>query len=202
MLHKLLNLLFWLGLALAFGGTIAIGAVAAPAVFSATRDAQITMPNIASPPLDLTTQAGGEIFGTILNRFATLEGIALTLIFLALAGWIVTARAVPATTWFIVGAFLFVVALTLYDNYLLRPDVWSNRQTVRNEAPAHATDTKDTPWPARDYFDSLHHRSELVGKIKAYALLAILLTAAWRNPGARRRDKGSLQDAMRTSRRN
>ncbi len=185
MWRKLFDVGFWLGLSLYFGGMVVIGAIVAPAVFDAAKDAQISMPGIASPPLDVSLQAGGEIFGVILNRFAYLEAAALLLILIGIADRIFTQRNVRGITWLIALCWLCVALVTAYDAAAVRPRVWNQRDALRQTAAAHAHDAAGTAWPEHAEFDALHARSETLGKTKACLLLAMVLLGAWRGSGGR-----------------
>ncbi len=180
MWRKFADIFFWLGVSLYFGGLITVGAIVAPAVFDTTRDRAITMPGIISPPLQMDTQVGGEIFGEIINRFGYLEALALALMLAGLTGSLLLQRAVRRITLLILVLWIFVAALAIVDAAWLRPKVWSQRTIVRDEAAQHLSDTPAAPWPAREQFDSLHRASENLGHIKAYLLLAIICAAAWR----------------------
>lgn len=181
MWRRLFDVLFWLGVSVYFGGMVAVGAIVAPAVFDAARDAHLSMPGI-SPPLEADRQAGGEIFGVILNRFAYVEAVCLVLILIGIAGWLLTQRVVRRSTLLIAGLWLLIALTTAYDAAAVRPRVWNLRDALRQSAAAHVNDAQGASWPERSEFDALHARSEMLGKIKAYALLAMVLIAAWRGP--------------------
>ncbi len=160
---------------------VVIGAIVAPAVFDTAHTANISMPNI-SPPLEPDRQAAGEIFGVILQRFAYIEAISLIFILMGIAGWLLSQRVVRRSTLLIAALWLLIAITTAYDFGSLTPRVWSTRDALRQTASAHANDAKDAPWAERTEFDALHARSESLGKFKAYALLAMILIAAWRGP--------------------
>lgn len=180
MLRKLLDLLFWIAISLHFGGLVALGAIAAPAIFDTTKSANLQLPGTA-PPLDPTTQAGGEIFGTVLHRFYYLEAAALTAVLLALLGWYFLVRLRGISTWLIALLWLALAGLTAYDAAILTPQVFSVRAQVRATATQHAG-AEPAPWPQRAEFDALHQRSESLGHYEVYLLLAIIAVAAFRNP--------------------
>jgi len=181
MWRKFAEVIFWVGLSVYFGGLVAVGAIVAPAVFQSATNAHVSMPGIASPPLDMPREVGGEIFGAVLNRFAYLEAAALVLMFIGLAAWILGNRHVRWGTWLLLALWSLVAALTIYDSASLRPRVWELRQARRDTAAAHASAAPNTPWPEDIEFDGLHRRSEMLGRVKAYALLAMLLITAWRS---------------------
>jgi hypothetical protein len=198
MFRKAVDVLFWLSASLYFGGMIVVGAVVAPAVFDTTKGAEIVLPGFTG--LEGTRQAGGEIFGSILYRFAYVEYAALGVLFLCLAIWLATTRFFRRSTWVMAVLWAIVLALTVYDSASLTPRVWAQRTVVRSELTAHAAE-EDVVTPARAEFDALHKRSEMIGHVKAYALLAMVVIGAWRGSPYRRRGGTMLNEAMRSSRR-
>jgi hypothetical protein len=200
MWRKIVDVFFWISASLYFGGMVALGAIVAPGVFAATRKAGIVLPGIASPPLKGVDQAGGEIFGEILRRFTILEFSALGCILICLVVWLSTVRLFRRSTWIMTALWGILVATASYDAAILTPRVWDVRTTVRNEAAAHVDEGMDARWPAREEFDALHKRSELLGHVRVYALLAMVAIAAWRGPPRRRLRGAMLNEAMRTKR--
>src|SRR4051794_7379891 len=99
MWQKFADVIFWIGLSLYFGGLIAVGAIVAPAVFDTATAAHLSMPDVATPPLDMSRQVGGEVFGAVLGRFAYLEAGALGMMLVGLAAWILGQRHVRGSTW-------------------------------------------------------------------------------------------------------
>ncbi len=190
MWRKLADVVFWIGLSLYFGGLMTIGAVVAPAVFQASREAHLSMPGIAAPPLVIDTQVGGEVFGAILNRFSFVEAAALGLMLAGLATWLLAHKQVRWSTLVLLALWTFVAGMAAYDSASLRPRVWKLREDVRQQAPAHAADAVGAAWPDREEFDRLHTASETLGRSKGYVLLAMIFVAAWRALAERR---GSLQ---------
>lgn len=178
MIKRVLHVAWWLGVSLYFGGMVALGAVVAPAVFSTARQAGMTMEGIASPPLDMWKQVGGEIFGVVLERFAWVELASSVLMLLGLMGMILLHRPARRSAWVLFALWVALVAVSGYDGTVLRPTVWTTRTEVRKTAPLHATATQ--PWPEQDRFDQLHVRSETLGRVKVYLLLGMILVAASR----------------------
>jgi hypothetical protein len=130
MLERLPATAWWLGLAAYFGGMLAL-AVAAPVLFHTTRAQHIAMPGIASPPLDMGNETGGEIFGNILNAFAYVEVAALLLLLVGLFGRLRAGTRVSH----VLAVLYAVLALTvLVDLAYVRPKVWNTRDTVRQLA--------------------------------------------------------------------
>lgn len=198
MWRKLIDLLFWLAAALHFGGLVTLGAIAAPAIFRTTKDAGIVLPGIATPPLPGDSQAGGEIFGAIFQRYAYVEFAALGILLICILAWLFTTR-FRTSTGVLAALWAITAALVIYDAAILTPRVWEVRTTVRKEAPAHAAEGMDAMWPARLEFDKLHKRSESLGKARVYALLGMIVIAAWRGTPYRGRPGGAmLNEAMRS----
>jgi hypothetical protein len=190
MWRKLFDVLFWLSASAYFGGMVMVGFIA-PTVFATAKSSGMSMTGIVSPPLEMDRQVGGEVFGAILNRFATIEAFSLTFLAIAIAGWIVGYRNVRRSTWVIAALWVCLLSLTIYDTYAVRSKVWTIREDVRKTAAAHvANPTGD--WPERAAFDVLHQRSEAVGHWKVYLLLATLVTAAWRG-GAQKKQAAGIR---------
>ena len=181
MIYKLLNLLFWLAVALYFGGLLALGLAAAPAIFDTTKAQHINLPGIVAP-LDPAAQAGGEIFGNVLKRFWYVEIGALAAMLAAILGWFRIERLRRASTWALAVLWLTLAGALAYDTVVLTPEVWNMRQMVRDTATQHAADTQGAAWPERQAFDWLHKRSRTRGQFKAGVLLVMIAVAAWRKP--------------------
>ncbi|HVX85166.1 MAG TPA: hypothetical protein VH253_10160 [Phycisphaerae bacterium] len=173
---------WWLGLAAYFGGMLAL-AVAAPVLFHTTRAQHISMPGIASPPLDMGNETGGEIFGNILNAFAYVEVVALLLLLVGLLGKLRAGTRVSH----VLAVLYAVLALTvLVDLGYVRPKVWNTRETVRElaaTAPGGAAGAAFSP-PAKQSFDALHALSERLGQVKFWLLLAMLILSVPAPAGA------------------
>lgn len=186
MWRKLADVAFWIGVSLYFGGLLAVGLVAAPAIFQTARAQKISMPGIAEPPLDMANQVGGEIFGEVLYRFGFLEAVALALMLAGIAGWILGHKHVRRSTWVVLALWGMVAILAATDARWLRPKVWAMRTLVREQAPAHVAAGAAAPWPERDQFDRLHQWDETLGRAKVYLLLAMLIVTAWRGLAEKR----------------
>jgi hypothetical protein len=191
MWRKIFDVLFWVSVSAYFGGMLVVGAVVAPTVFRTAEATGMSMPGIATPPLAADRQVGGEIFGAVLNRFAAVEVVALILLLVAILGWIASHPSVRRSTWVIAGLWACLLGLTVYDSYSIRSRVWQVRTQVRETAAAHV-DYKEgmSGWPEKTEFDALHKRSELVGRLKAYLLLGMVVAAAWRGGADKKRNGG------------
>lgn len=185
MLKKTANLSFWLGTSLYFGGLVTLGAIAAPGIFYVTTHNPITMPAIP-PSLDMGRQVGGEIFGEVINRFVWIEVIGTVLLLFGTLVPLVAHRPVRRTTSLMFSLWMALAVLTAYDGFYVRPQVWEARTVLRNSALSHPSTTQTAtapatdaaPWPERERFDSLHTSSELLGRLKSYVLLAMILLGA------------------------
>jgi hypothetical protein len=188
MWRKLADVAFWIGISLYFGGLIALGAIAAPAVFKTARDLPLSMPGIADPPLNTANQVGGEVFGEILARFAYVEALALALTLIGIAIWILGHRHVRRSTWIVLILWTLIAAIATIDAAWLRPKVWSLRTTIRQQASAHVAPAATAPgaWPEYQQFDSLHKWDETLGRAKIYLLLGMILVIAWRGLAEKR----------------
>src|SRR5690242_10593218 len=99
MWRHLTNVAWWIGVSIYFGGILALGAVAAPAIRDAVEHAGITMGGFASPPLPMRGEVTGQIFGEVLARFTTVEVIALGLMLLGIAGFLFAHVPVRRSAW-------------------------------------------------------------------------------------------------------
>ncbi len=150
-LHLFTNLFYHLGLALWIGGTLALGALVAPALFRA-------LPRI---------QAGG-IFGATLRRFARVRLGALVVIVIAAAvkyaAWERGAGLWIGVRW----AALTVMAFSvLYEIAILEPGLEARRVHLTPEMPEEH--------PQRREFQVLHKRAEGLMKAGFLAALVALL---------------------------
>ena len=171
MLQRAANIAWWLGLSIYLGGMLALGAIAAPAIFHTVRQTGTTLPGLM-PWMNAKEQLGGEIFGQVLQRFAWVEWVCLGLM---LAGSVVAFRkAQPRASVWIKGGLLFIlILLTMYDLQSLNPLIWRVRKEWR------AANTQQLADPLAKEFNDLHKTAERVAQAKAYALLGLLLSSAW-----------------------
>jgi hypothetical protein len=178
MLRQSMHIAWWLGTSLYFGGLVTLGAIVAPVVFTTSADAHLSMAGIASPPLDMGRQVGGEIFGAALNRFAWVELLSLGLMLIGLMGMILLHKPARRSSWTLFILWILLTGCAAYDTGMLRPKVWEVRTQVRQSAVAHAAATE--PWAEQTEFDRLHEEAELLGRVKVYLLLGMIVVAGWR----------------------
>ena len=178
MLKQSMHIAWWLGVSLYFGGLVTLGAIVAPAVFATSADAHLSMVGIASPPLDMARQVGGELFGAALNRFAWIELLSLGLMLIGLMGMILLHKPARRSSWMLFILWILLTGCAAYDAGILRPKVWELRTQVRDTASAHAAATE--PWAEQAEFDRLHEESELLGRTKVYLMLGMIVVAGWR----------------------
>ena len=149
--HLLTNLLSHLGLAIWIGGTVALGALTAPALFRA-----------------LPRPEAGALFGSILRRFARLRLGALVAVLVAAAVrfllWEKGATPWIALRW---AALAFLAAALLYEIAMLEPALDERRRRL--------TPTMDEQQPERVAFGRLHRRAERLMKLSLLAALVALL---------------------------
>lgn len=180
MLRKFAMVAWWLGVSAYFGGILAVGAVVAPVVFDTARSAALTMPGVPAS-LDVSKQVGGEIFGAVLGRFLIVEVICLGVMLAGLTVTIVTHKTVRRSTWVLLGLWMILATFTGYDAGYLRPQVLQARDKYRASASMHvSSENPDEVWPERAAFEEVHARSETFGRLKAYALLGMILVGAWK----------------------
>jgi hypothetical protein len=171
--------------------------VVARAVFDTAKGAGLSMPGITAPPLEMDKQVGGELFGAVLNRFSYFEALGLALMLAGLAGWLLGHRHVRRSTWVIAALWAMVAGLAAVDAGWVRPQVWAQREVVREQAASHAADREGAEWPERAAFDRLHQLSETLGHCKGYVLLAMILVTAWRGLAEKRAAPADKAEVMR-----
>jgi hypothetical protein len=169
---------WWLGASAYFGGIVTIGIVVPSAIFATTKSAALSMPRIVSPPLDMSAQVGGAIFGAVLERFSYLEVISLAVMLLALVAMIAGHKTVRRSTWVLLGLWMILTAFAAYEAAYLRPQVLKAADEYRASAIAHVD--AESAWPEKEAFTSLHTRDETFGRLKAYVLLGMIVTGAWK----------------------
>jgi uncharacterized membrane protein len=150
--YLLVNFLYHLGLALWIGGTVALGALTAPALFKA----------LPRP------QAGG-IFGPILRRFTRLRVAALAMIVTGAATKYLRWETHAATAWIALRwiAIAFLAFDVVYEIvFLERP-----MHALRAQLAAGAADDD----PSRVRFNVLHRRAEALMKASLFAAIVALL---------------------------
>ena len=174
-LQKIAQFLLLLGLALYLGGMVALGAIAAPQLFNTVRQVQGTSPLLPPEP-DAPAQLGGEIFGNILRQFAYMEWLSIGCIVVALL--IQIAAPLWRGVWGVLRAIIVVVLITVafYDGFHLTPNIWAERQAWRDAVARSQIDAV----LHHDRFNTLHQESELLGHIKTYLLLGLLILTACR----------------------
>jgi uncharacterized membrane protein len=120
-LYLLFNFLYQLGLAIWIGGSIALGALVAPALFK-----------------ELPRQQAGGIFGPILRRFSRVRVIAVVLIIVGAAaryvGWERNPNPWIAMRW---AAIAFLAAVVVYEIGYLEPALERRRGDAEGFAKLH-----------------------------------------------------------------
>jgi uncharacterized membrane protein len=146
------NFLYQIGLAIWIGGSIALGALVAPALFKA-----------------LPRQQAGAIFGPTLRRFARLRIGALILIILGAAAKYIGWETHAATPWLAVrwAAIAFLAFAALYEVAYLERALERRRSQLTPDLPEDD--------PRRRAFNALHHRSEVLMKSSLLAAVVALL---------------------------
>lgn len=149
--HLVTNLIYHLGLAVWIGGTIALGALAAPELFRA-----------------LPRHQAGSIFGPTLRKFARVRLLAIILVIAAAAVkqlvWERNANVWISIRW---AAIAFMAFAVLYEIGYLEPALEARR--------VHLTAGMEDSHPDRLAFNSLHRRAETLLKATVVAALAAML---------------------------
>lgn len=176
-LYQLVQILYWIALATAFGGVLFV-AIAAPVIFRTVREAQPMLPTVLS--VNLEGQHGTLLAGTIVSNLLVSLGwvqlicggmLLLTLIgqyFLAdLNGSNLTAMLIRT------GMFVAAAGVVAYDRLV----VWPRIQRFRQQYLDHA-DEPEVANPAKDDFDREHRRSVNLLGIVLFLLLGMILFSA------------------------
>jgi uncharacterized membrane protein len=146
-LYLVFQFLYDLGLALWIGGTIVLGAAAAPALFRS-----------------LPRPQAGAIFGTILARFARIQAIALLMIVIgAVARFLIWERH-AASVW-LIGRWAAIAMLACA--LLGQMSIQKKMRIIGTDIAAEAADN-----PERIRFQHLHTRAE--GLMKASLIAAFV----------------------------
>lgn len=146
-LHLFTNLVYHLGLAIWIGGSLALGALVAPALFRSLPRAE-----------------AGAIFGPLLRRFTRVRLGAL-IATMAAAGFKHAVWERTPSLWITLrwSALLFMAAAVLYEIAFLERALAARR--------VHLTPGMAETDPARRAFNALHRRAE--GLMKASLLAAL-----------------------------
>ena len=171
MWQRAANIAWWLGLSLYLGGMLALGAIAAPAIFHTVRETGASLPGLM-PWMNARDQLGGEIFGDVLQRFAWVQWVCLSLLLAGTAAAFTKAQP-RLLVWIKGGLLLILILLAMYDSLSLNPLIWRVRKEWR------AANTQQLADPLAKEFNDLHKTAERVAQAKAYALLGLLLSSAW-----------------------
>lgn len=170
---RIVNVVFWLALAVYLGGLVSLGAVAAPAIFGTVKAEHIVG---ARAGLEEPGQVGGEIFGNVLRRFAPVEWACLG----TLAGaavmqmWLWPGKEKGWMQWR-KGLLAALVAVAVYDRTVTEPAVVAAR-TAWQEAMAHRPTAVAEH---RERFTALHTTAERLAEAKVGLLAGIAVAAAW-----------------------
>lgn len=150
--YDLLNLGYHLGLAIIVGGSLVLGAAAAPAIFKAAR----------------TRGEGGALFGSILGRY---DGLAILALLVTALTTVLKAFAFETLAPQIVARW---VALGVLSAATLYASAWAN--PIARSLRATTRDWDDLPEsaPVRREFMTLHRRSRRAMSIAVLAGIVAL----------------------------
>lgn len=150
-LYLLCNCLYLLGLAIWIGGTIALGALTAPALFA-------TLPR----------PQAGAIFGRILRRFARVRIAALVAIICGAGAKYVTWETHAVSPWIVVRWLMiaFLAISLIVEIFVLEPRLEAMRPQL---APEMKSDD-----PQRAAFNVLHRRAENLLRLALLAAVVAL----------------------------
>ena len=178
--YRITQVVYWVGAALYLGGIVALGVVAAPAIFQTVRETGAGMPGMGAW-INSSQQLGGEIFGNVLIRFRVLEWLCLAMMGLGMVGGWMWGQQRKLGRWVRVGLLSVLGLLVIYDAVYLTPAVWQARSQWRQASDAsHALELQRR-------FDVLHKQAEGLGHAKMWLLLGLVTVSAWGEVGRRNR---------------
>ena len=150
-LYLLVNTAYHLGLALWVGGVVVLGALAAPALFRSLPRAQ-----------------AGQVFGTILRRYARLRVVAFLLVVAGAAGKFAGWETHAATPWLAIRWLSIAVlgASVIYEIGV--------QERVMGRLQTSITAEMADDDPLRLEFGKHHRRAELLMKISLFAAVTAM----------------------------
>jgi hypothetical protein len=150
-LYLFFNTLYHLGLALWLGGAVALGALAAPALFR-----------------QLPHQDAGALFGTILRRFARVRVAALFLIIIGAGAKYLRWETHTSSAWLVIRwlAIAFLAFDVVYEILALERPMLALQRDLNADVAADD--------PKRTRFNVLHKRAEGLMKASIVAALVAL----------------------------
>jgi hypothetical protein len=180
-LFQLVQVLYWLALATWFGGVMFV-AVAAPVVFRTVRENNPVLPHVLSVNLEGQhgTLLAGSIVGGILARLARLQLACAGVLLLALVAHFFVANMDGSNRTAAIirtGLFLVAAALTLYDGWVVWPELWRHRQDFIDHA-----DEPELANPAKDEFDRGQRRSVSLLMGVLFLLIGMILFSGYIRP--------------------
>ena len=175
--QRMKNLLFWLALSLALGGSVALDLVVAPTVFSTARRLQVQIPDLPAS-VNAPNYLGGQTFGTVLANFAPVENVCIAivavLVLLETLLWLKRRSGLVITR---LALLLPLIAATLV--FALAADEVRNTSAawvdaVRQGSPRAAEVSTQLDW--------WHNTAEKIEMVKLFALLIVAALSAWGLP--------------------
>lgn len=181
--YQLVQILYWIALATAFGGVLFI-ALAAPVIFRTTREAAPTLPAVQS--VNLQGQHGTLLAGTIMSNLLLMLGrvqiiCAVALLVCMIAQFFVINLDGGNQTAMLIRVTMFglAVAAGAYD----RLAIWPRLQHCRQQYIVHA-DEPELANQARAKFDHNHQKSVNLLGLVLFLLLGMILFSANITPAA------------------
>jgi len=172
-LFRITRIFFWLALCIVLGGMVALGAVAAPAIFQTNRALHVAVPGLPES-MNAANYLGGQTFGNTLVRFAPLQYVGLGIITLSLIVetfvWLQQRQLlVRLRIVLLIPLALAAVLATVAARHVRQAaDAWEQGIRQTGTAPS-----------ARLELETWHHRAEQAEMIKILALTAIAALTAW-----------------------
>ncbi len=191
-LYQLIQILYWIALATAFGGVLFV-ALSAPVIFQTVRDAKPILPHVLSVNLENQhgTLLAGTIVGNLLAKLGKVHLITgLTLLLCIIAQFFLIDLAGGNRTAMLIRIIMFLGAVIAiaYDRLVIWPRLLAHREQYIENA-----DDPDQANPAKEAFDRDHHQSVTLLSVALFCLLGMILFSANISPKWETRTEQSLQ---------
>ena len=175
--QRLTNLLFWLALALALGGSVALDLVVAPTIFSTARRLQVQVPDLPAA-INAPNHLGGQTFGNVLANFAPVENVCIAmvtvLVILETLLWLKRRSTLVITRLLLLVPLIAATIFFTHAATAVRQGSTDWVNALRQNSP-HAAEF-------RARLDGWHHTSTEVEMIRILSLAAIAALSAWGLP--------------------
>lgn len=174
MQYQLIQIFYWLSLSTWFGGALFI-ALVAPVIFHTIREFNPTLPSVHGTTLQSqhATLLAGAIIGRMLTKLRQIQVVCAAILLITLIlQWLLMDYDARSITYASARSALYLLAIVtlILDYFWITPKIRESRQQYIDHA-----DEPEIANPARDRFDTYHHRSVLLLGIQLFLLLGLIL---------------------------